>query len=120
MFSSLYWGSLHLRWQRFFLFGVFWKRTTTLAANAALTVGTVFSIGVGVLYLWVFPADQYTAWPHFMLLSFYLFVIIGIGMMVISLLDKTPQAEILNMEKIEAKPLMGIAYRDYDRALYLL
>jgi len=37
-------------------------------------------------------------------LSFYLFVIIGIGMMVISLLDKTPQAEILNMEKIEAKP----------------
>jgi len=39
-----------------------------------------------------------------MLLSFYLFVIIGIGMMVISLLDKTPQAEILNMEKIEAKP----------------
>ena len=87
-----------------FLFGVFWKRTTTLAANAALTVGTVFSIGVGVLYLWVFPADQYAAWPHFMLLSFYLFVIIGIGMMVISLLDKTPQAEILNMEKIEAKP----------------
>ena len=87
-----------------FLFGVFWKRTTTLAANAALTVGTVFSIGVGVLYLWVFPADQYPAWPHFMLLSFYLFVIIGIGMVVVSLLDKTPQTEILNMEKIEEKP----------------
>ena len=87
-----------------FLFGVFWKRTTTLAANAALTVGTVFSIGVGVLYLWVFPADQYSAWPHFMLLSFYLFVIIGIGMVVVSLLDKTPQTAILNMEKIEEKP----------------
>ena len=87
-----------------FLFGVFWKHTTTLAANAALTVGTVFSIGVGVLYLWVFPADQYSAWPHFMLLSFYLFVIIGIGMVVVSLLDKTPQTAILNMEKIEEKP----------------
>ena len=87
-----------------FLFGVFWKRTTTLAANAALTVGTVFSIGVGVLYLWVFPADQYSAWPHFMLLSFYLFVIIGIGMVVVGLLDKTPQTAILNMEKIEEKP----------------
>ena len=41
--------------------------------------------------------------------SFYVIVFlsvcyIGIGMMVISLLDKTPQAEILNMEKIEAKP----------------
>lgn len=86
------------------LFGVFWKRTTTLAANMALTLGTVFSIGVGILYLWVFPAEQYNAWPHFMLLSFYLFVIIGIGMIVVSLWDKSPQLGILNMEKIEDKP----------------
>lgn len=94
-----------------FLFGVFWKHTTTLAANAALTVGTVFSIGVGVLYLWVFPADQYSAWPHFMLLSFYLFVIIGIGMVVVSLLDKTPQTAILNMEKIEeSMPALYLSY----------
>ena len=83
-----------------FLFGVFWKRTTTLAANMALTLGTVFSIGVGILYLWVFPAEQYNAWPHFMLLSFYLFVIIGIGMIVVSLWDKSPQLGTLNMEKI--------------------
>ncbi len=87
-----------------FLFGVFWKRTTTLAANMALTLGTVFSIGVGILYLWVFPAEQYNAWPHFMLLSFYLFVIIGIGMIVVSLWDKSPQLGTLNMEKIEDKP----------------
>ena len=87
-----------------FLFGVFWKRTTTLAANMALTLGTVFSIGVGILYLWVFPAEQYDAWPHFMLLSFYLFVIIGIGMILVSLWDKSPQLGILNMEKIEDKP----------------
>ena len=80
------------------------KRTTTLAANMALTLGTVFSIGVGILYLWVFPAEQYDAWPHFMLLSFYLFVIIGIGMIVVSLWDKSPQLGILNMEKIEDKP----------------
>ena len=81
-----------------------WKRTTTLAANMALTLGTVFSIGVGILYLWVFPAEQYDVWPHFMLLSFYLFVIIGIGMIVVSLWDKSPQLGILNMEKIEDKP----------------
>ena len=87
-----------------FLFGVFWKRSTTLAANMALTLGTVFSIGVGILYLWVFPAEQYDVWPHFMLLSFYLFVIIGIGMIVVSLWDKSPQLGILNMEKIEDKP----------------
>lgn len=87
-----------------FLLGVFWKRTTTLAANAALTVGTVFSMGIGVLYLWVFPAEQYTMWPHFMLLSFYLFVVITLGMIIVSILDKTPQQETLDMKKIEEKP----------------
>ena len=71
-----------------FLFGVFWKKTTTRAANMALTFGTVFSIGVGILYLWVIPADQFDFWPHFMLLSFYLFAIIAVAMVVVSLLDK--------------------------------
>ena len=47
-------------------------------------------------------------------------------MVVVGLLDKTPQTAILNMEKIEEKParivliLWGVAYRNYDRALYLL
>lgn len=87
-----------------FLFGIFWKRTTTLAANTALTVGTVFSIGVGILYLWVFPAEKYAAWPHFMLLSFYLFVVIGIGMLLISLFDGRPQECSLNMKSLMEKP----------------
>ena len=109
-----------------FLFGVFWKRTTTLAANMALTLGTVFSIGVGILYLWVFPAEQYDAWPHFMLLSFYLFVIIGIGMIVVSLWDKSPQLGNLEYGKDRGQTCtncsypMGITYCDYDRALHLL
>ncbi|MDR0989713.1 MAG: sodium:solute symporter [Prevotellaceae bacterium] len=68
-----------------FLFGVFWKRTTPLAANLALTAGTLFSLGVGVLYLWVLPGAW---WPHFMLLSFYLFAVICLGIVVITLLDK--------------------------------
>jgi SSS family solute:Na+ symporter len=83
-----------------FLFGIFWKRTTKKAANAALTVGTLFSIGIGVLYLWVFPADQYPVWPHFMMLSFLIFVCICVGMVVISLLDRNPQGNAMNIEKI--------------------
>ena len=71
-----------------FLFGVFWKKTTTRAANMALTFGTVFSIGIGILYLWVFPAETYSVWPHFMLLSFYLFMLIAAAMVVVSLLDR--------------------------------
>ncbi|MCF0244891.1 MAG: sodium/solute symporter [Bacteroidaceae bacterium] len=71
-----------------FLMGVFWKRTSTSAANFALTFGTVMSIGTGVLYLWVLTPDQgYTFWPHFMLLSFYLCLIIMACMVVISFID---------------------------------
>ena len=89
-----------------FLFGIFWKRTTTRAANAALTVGTAFSMGVGILYLWVFPAEEYTAWPHFMMLSFYLFVVISAGL--VSLLDKHRQECTLNMKKVMEKPAKSV------------
>ncbi len=71
-----------------FVFGVFWKRATTAAANLALTAGTVFSIGVGILYLFVFPQEKYDVWPHFMMLSFILFVAICLGMVIVSLLGK--------------------------------
>jgi len=62
-----------------FLLGVLWRGATARAVNGVLTVGTAFSVGVGVLYLWVFPASRYPQWPHFLLLSFYLFVIIMLG-----------------------------------------
>jgi SSS family solute:Na+ symporter len=86
-----------------FLFGVFWKRTTRRAANLALTLGTVFSIGVGILYLWVLPAEKYDFWPHFMMLSFDIFMVISIAMILVSLLDHTPQ-ETTMMKKINEKP----------------
>ncbi len=71
-----------------FLLGVFWKRATGKAANFTLTFGTAFCLIIGILYLWVFPADKYTFWPHFMLLCFILFVCLTIMMMAISLIDK--------------------------------
>lgn len=70
-----------------FVLGVFWKRTTTRAANLALTIGTVFCLTVGVLYLWP-PSWLTIQWPHFMLLSFYLFVILAAGMAVVSLCER--------------------------------
>jgi SSS family solute:Na+ symporter len=87
-----------------FLFGVFWKRATTAAANMALTLGTIFSIGVGILYLWVFPASEYPMWPHFMMLSFYLFVVISAAMIIVSLFDKRPQTDVLQIEGLDEKP----------------
>lgn len=70
-----------------FLLGIFWKRTTTRAANFALTIGTAFCLTVGVLYLWP-PQWLQFPWPHFMLLSFELFIILVVSMMMISLADK--------------------------------
>ena len=77
-----------------FVLGIFWKRATTRAANFALTIGTVFCLLVGVLYLWPPQwmnqalATAGIALPHFMLLSFYLFVILAASMVVLSLTDK--------------------------------
>ncbi len=68
-----------------FLFGVLWKKTTALAINIVLTAGTAFCLIVGVLYLWVIPSD---AWPHFLLLSFYLFVVLSAMTYVVSVFDK--------------------------------
>jgi SSS family solute:Na+ symporter len=78
-----------------FLMGIFWQRCTTRAANFALTAGTAFCLAVGLLYLW--PPQWLTQWlaasgtalPHFMLLSFYLFVAIVASMAVISLTDRS-------------------------------
>ena len=69
-----------------FLMGVFWKRCTTLAANMTLTFGTVFSIGAGILYLWVIPGMAEHV--HFMLLSFYIFVALVMMMFFVSIYDK--------------------------------
>jgi SSS family solute:Na+ symporter len=70
-----------------FVLGIFWRRTTRRAANFALTIGTAFCLIVGVLYLWP-PEWLQITWPHFMMLSFELFMILVISMVLISLTDK--------------------------------
>jgi len=70
-----------------FLLTVFWKRTTQLAVNLILSAGSAFSLGVGVLYLWVFTPDKYPVWPHYLLLSFYIFAILMVAAVIISLFN---------------------------------
>jgi solute:Na+ symporter, SSS family len=84
-----------------FLAGVLYKRTTTLAANIILSAGTIISLGTGILYLWVFPADRYAFWPHFLLLSFYIFIVLAVIALVVSLIDKKEQARSLPVIKME-------------------
>jgi len=74
-----------------FLLSVFWKRTTKKAVNGILSFGSAFSLLIGILYLWILPADEYPLWPHFLLLSFYIFAVLFIAAIVISVTDRNPQ-----------------------------
>lgn len=73
-----------------FLAAVFWKKTTPKAVNLILTAGTAFCLAIAVTYWWIFPVEKYTFWPHFMMISFYLFVILAVALVLISKFDKNP------------------------------
>ena len=73
-----------------FLLAVFWKRTTRKSVNFTLSVGSAISLGIGVVYLWIFPAKEYPVWPHYMMLSFLIFSLLFIIAVIISLLDRQP------------------------------
>jgi SSS family solute:Na+ symporter len=86
-----------------FLLTVFWKRTTKKAVNLILSAGSAFSLGIGVMYLWVFTPDKYPVWPHYLLLSFYIFAVLFIAAIIISLLD--PSAIVANTSHSEKADL---------------
>jgi len=85
-----------------FLLGVLWKKTTSKAINLILIYGTLLSLFTGCLYLWIFPTQKYTFWPHFLLISFYLFIILSVTLIIISKLDRNGQVseKILNTKII--------------------
>ncbi|GAB3917641.1 sodium:solute symporter family transporter [Larkinella terrae] len=87
-----------------FLLTVFWKRTTRTAVNAILSVGSAFSLGVGILYLWVLPPDRYTFWPHYLLVSFSIFAILVVTAVLISVFDSNPSRYEAVASETVAKP----------------
>jgi len=88
-----------------FLLTVFWKKTTRKAVNTILSAGSAFSLGVGVLYLWVLTPDKYHFWPHYLLLSFYIFVFLLLVAVIISLLDTSPVRHLVKLtDPTIAKP----------------
>ncbi|MGJ1205355.1 SLC5 family protein [Sphingobacterium lactis] len=77
-----------------FLLAVLWRRANKAAINTILTFGSVLSLGVGVCFLWVFPKDQYDFWPHYLMLSFYLFILLLFIGIIISLVIPPSNFEI--------------------------
>jgi SSS family solute:Na+ symporter len=81
-----------------FLLTVFWKTTTQKAVNFTLSIGSVFSLGVGVTYLWILPPDKYIFWPHYLIISFLIFMLLLVLAIVISLSDSSSAVYELNAE----------------------
>ncbi len=79
-----------------FLFAVFWKRTSVKAINLVLTVGTVFSIGTGILYY----TGLIFKGMHFLYLSFLIFVVLACFIFLFSLADKTESTSTLDYKPI--------------------
>ena len=86
-----------------FLLTVFWKRTTRKAVNGILSFGSAFSLGVGVLYLWVFTPDKYAFWPHYMILSFLIFAFLFIVAILVSLFDSNPTVYEMTAQEISER-----------------
>lgn len=86
-----------------FLLAVFWKRTTRRAVNFTLSWGSAISLGIGAIYLWVLPAKEYTFWPHYLLLSFFIFLLLVIIAVLISVMDPHPVRTAVATQEL-AKP----------------
>jgi solute:Na+ symporter, SSS family len=86
-----------------FLIGVLWRKATAKAALLTLILGSVISLAVGFCQLKEFPNADF--WPHYLLLSFYLFMGLSVFMVTISLMTqktKTPSA-LMTFKEINAK-----------------
>ncbi|MBP8303548.1 MAG: sodium/solute symporter [Phycisphaerae bacterium] len=81
-----------------FVLGVFWRRATSTAAIATLVLGSGVSLAVGVCDIQdVFAREvqgrTVDIWPHFLLLSFFLFAGLMAFMVVVSLCTRHSPAE---------------------------
>ena len=70
-----------------FLFAVLWKKTTRKAVNLVLSAGTIFSIGTGLMYY----SGLIFREIHYLYVSVFIFVILALLMVFLSLLDKAKE-----------------------------
>jgi len=69
-----------------FLGGIMWKRMNSVAAEVVLYGGGMVCLVVGSCHVLSFPSKEF--WPHFLLLSVYLFLALAAICVVVSLCTK--------------------------------
>jgi SSS family solute:Na+ symporter len=89
-----------------FLFAVFWKKTSVRAVNLTLTLGTLFSIGSGILYY----SGMIFRGMHFLYLSFMIFVVLAVFIVVFSLVNKSASEIMLEYKPVKINNKVKIAW----------
>ncbi len=89
-----------------FLFAVLWKKTSHKAINSVLTLGTIFSIGIGILYYNKLIFSEL----HFLYVSFIIFVILAAYVLVYSLLDRKTLRTKIDYQPIKINTGVKIAW----------
>lgn len=86
-----------------FLASIFWKRTNTTAVLTVLYGGGTICLLIGICYLLNYPYKGF--WPHFLLLSVYLFIGFALLIVVVSLLTASTS---VGADKTEVAPVAGV------------
>ncbi len=76
-----------------FVGGISWKRVNSTAAEVVLYGGGLACLAVGACHVLNFPSKAF--WPHFLLLSFYLFLAMSAVLVAVTLLTKPPAVNVL-------------------------
>ncbi|TWF32811.1 SSS family solute:Na+ symporter [Chitinophaga polysaccharea] len=76
-----------------FVGGISWKRVNKTAAEVVLYGGGLVCLLVGACHVLNFPSKAF--WPHFLLLSFYLFLAMLIVLIGVTLCTKPPTENVL-------------------------
>jgi solute:Na+ symporter, SSS family len=81
-----------------FVLGIFWRRTTATAALVTLVLGSTVSLAIGVcdindVFARKIDGKMVDIWPHFLLLSFYLFAALVALTTVLSLCTRHGNSE---------------------------
>jgi len=92
-----------------FLLTVFWKGTSRRAVNLVLSLGSAFSLGVGVCYLWIFTPDKYPIWPHYLLLSFFIFLLLLIFAVLVSVVTRSKE-NLPDIPYLAVKPTIRVRW----------
>ena len=91
-----------------FLFAVFWKKTSRRAINRVLSAGTILCLTIGILF---YMKLIFTG-LHFLYLSFFLFVLLSLFIIVYSLMDKRTDSheDTLQYEPVKTSNIVKLSW----------